>query len=67
MEKEKLDKFHYHEFIDRCSVIQDIIETHLRNHPIVDTLVIKDIDRVQYILSELYNYINDKKEKLKDK
>jgi hypothetical protein len=63
----KLDKYHYHEFIDRCSVIQDNIENHLRNHPVADKEIIDKIDFVQYILSKIYNDIAIKADNLKIK
>lgn len=53
-----LDRYHYHEFIDRCSVLQGIIEDYLLNHPVAivgDTK--KKIDEVQSILSDIYDDI----------
>lgn len=63
----KIDKYHYHEFIDRCSVIQDNIENHLRNHPIANKEIIKMIDSVQDILSQLYTNVAIKFDDLKNK
>ena len=63
----KLDKYHYHEFIDRCSVIQDNIENHLRNHPIANKKIIEKIDLIQYILSQLYNNVSIEFDNLKNK
>jgi hypothetical protein len=63
----KLDKYHYHEFIDRCSVIQDNIENNLRKHPVVNKEISDKIDAIQYILSELYNDISIKADNLKMK
>jgi len=41
----KIDKYHYHEFLDRCAVIQDNIEYFLREHPVANKTVIKKIIR----------------------
>ena len=33
-EKEELDEYHYHEFIDRSFITLEIIDAHLMNHPV---------------------------------
>jgi hypothetical protein len=32
--KELLDEFHYHEMLDRLSLVSSIIDTHLLQHPV---------------------------------
>lgn len=33
---EILDKFHYHEALDRTSLITDLLESHLLDHPAIE-------------------------------
>lgn len=35
-EKEELDEYHYHEFVDRTFIALEIIDSHLMNHPVCE-------------------------------
>jgi len=60
--KPKLDKFHYHEMLDRLHVIQSIIDDHLQQHPVakIETDVKELISEAQDKLSEAYQIIGSK-------
>jgi predicted protein tyrosine phosphatase len=51
--KPKLDKFHYHEMLDRLSVVMDITDRHLQQHPVakIDTEI---KDHISKAVDELY-------------
>jgi len=36
MSKEELDKFHYHEALDRASMLSDMVDTYLMSHPAIE-------------------------------
>lgn len=59
--KDKIDSYHYHEFIDRCDTIRTMIEELLSNHPVCNEDIINDIDIIQILLGELYNKVNTMK------
>jgi hypothetical protein len=52
----KLNKGHYHEIIDRISVVQDIIEVTLRQHHVIsiDAKALTEIDKIQLKLGKMY-------------
>ena len=58
----KINKGHYHEAVDRIIVTQQNIESNLRNHPLIynKKKYYKKIDKVQMILSKLYQKIGQK-------
>lgn len=56
MDKEnklKLDKFYYHEMLDRLSMVMDITDRHLQQHPVakIDTEI---KDHISKAVDELY-------------
>lgn len=59
----KLDKYHYHELLDRLHVIMSNIDTHLTQHPVLEleTEVSKLIEEAQTKLWEAYQLIGDKR------
>ena len=36
MSKEKLDKYHYHEAVDRAFMVLEIFNDHVAEHPVVE-------------------------------
>ena len=59
---DKLDKFHYHELLDRLHVIMTNIDTHLTQHPVLEleTEVNNLVEEAQTTLWEAYQLIGDK-------
>lgn len=59
----KLDKYHYHEALDRTNSIQEIIENMLSTHPAIEqnSKWKKKMAKVQNILGKLYQLIGEKK------
>ena len=59
---DKLDKFHYHELLDRLHVIMTNIDTHLTQHPVLEleTEVNNLVEEAQTKLWEAYQLIGDK-------
>ena len=45
MKNKKLDKFHYHEIMDRSFMVCSIIEDHLINHPVTDKKIRKRLEK----------------------
>lgn len=60
----KLDKFHYHEMLDRLHVIMLNIDTHIQNHPVIEKETeVKDLVNIaQNKLWEAYQIIGNKDE-----
>lgn len=60
----KLDKFHYHEMLDRLHVIMLNIDTHIQNHPVIEKETeVKDLVNIaQNKLGEAYQIIGNKDE-----
>lgn len=52
---EQLDKFHFHEFIDRCHLACSFIDDNLRNHPIATAKYKTYLDEAQNCLSAASN------------
>jgi len=61
-----LDKFHYHEALDRTHMINCIINEHLTNHPVIQNhkklLILTE--KVEEILSDIYQSIGSLEFKL---
>jgi hypothetical protein len=55
----KLDKFHYHEILDRISIIQSQIDDFVGNHPVVtrNKKYIKQINKAQKELGKVYQSV----------
>lgn len=58
----KLDKFHYHEALDRCDSVVNIIDMLLLHHPVIEhnkefKLM---VEKASEILSDLYQKIGEK-------
>jgi len=55
-EKIKLDEFHYHEALDRTSMVNEIINCTLVHHPVFEThkKLKKKIEKAQSILYQVY-------------
>ena len=60
--KIKLDKYHYHEMLDRLHVIQCMIDDHLQQHPVakIETDIKNLISEAQDKLSEAYQITGNK-------
>lgn len=60
---DKLDKYHYHELLDRLHVIMSNIDTHLTQHPVLEleTEVNNLVEEAQTKLWEAYQLIGDKR------
>jgi len=60
--KIKLDKFHYHEMLDRLHVIQCTIDDHLQQHPVakIETDVKDLISEAQDKLFEAYQIVGSR-------
>ena len=60
--KPKLDKFHYHEMLDRLHVVMSMIDDHLQQHPVAKIEIeIKDlISEAQDKLFEAYQIVGSK-------
>ena len=59
--KEKLDKFHYHEAIDRLYLIIDIGHTHLVEHPVIKKhkKAKKNVNKALKLLAETYQLVGN--------
>ena len=60
--KPKLTQFHYHEALDRSSVILDTIDRHLIQHPVckLDKEVAKLIEEAATKMFEAYQLLGDR-------
>jgi len=60
MSKEKLDKYHWHEALDRASVAQEMFDEHVRQHPAVEnTPELEEMaDKILDDMYALYNKIS---------
>lgn len=58
----EFDEFHYHEVIDRCHVINSMIDDHLLSHPVIDEDVRlrEKIEKAQRLISEVYQEVGGK-------
>jgi hypothetical protein len=52
--KIELDQFYYHEVLDRLSVINDIVERHLIEHPVCDKH-----NEIKFLIVKAQEYIAD--------
>ena len=59
--KPKLTEFHYHEALDRSSVILDTIDRHLIQHPVckLDKEVAKLVEDAAHKMFEAYQLLGD--------
>jgi hypothetical protein len=57
--KPQLDDFHYHEMLDRCSMMMEIIDNNLQQHPVakLDNEISKCISEAVDKLYEAYQII----------
>jgi len=57
--KEVLDEFHYHEAMDRCSLIADLIDSSLIQHPVfkVEKEVAEKVEEANMLLYEAYQLL----------
>jgi hypothetical protein len=57
--KKKLDKFHYHEALDRTDMMQSILQDGLADHPVIsqNATYTKFVKRAQRALGDLYQLI----------
>jgi len=57
-----LDKFHYHEMLDRLHVVMEIVDTHLQQHPVakIDNTLKDLISEAQDKLCEAYQLTGTK-------
>lgn len=57
-----LDKFHYHEMLDRIHVVMEIVDTHLQQHPAakIDNTLKDLISEAQDKLWEAYQLTGTK-------
>lgn len=60
--KDKLDKFHYHEVLDRTHMIRNIIDNELYNHPAISKKMKKHIDKVQILLGKVYQLAGSRRD-----
>jgi hypothetical protein len=54
MSKTLLDKYHYHEMLDRLSMVADMVETYCGNHPVAES-DIRIRSLVDKALEDLYD------------
>lgn len=56
MSKPKLDRFHYHEMLDRLHVIMHMADDHLQQHPVakIESEIGKHIDAAVTSLFQAY-------------
>lgn len=61
----KLDKFSYHETIDRSYMIACIVETHLQDHPVLKkhNKINKKVIKAVRLLGEAYQDLCNKSDK----
>lgn len=69
--KPELDQFHYHELLDRLSMVSEIVDKHLQQHPTakiettIGQLISEANDKLtkayQLIVQIRFNKFNDKK------
>ena len=59
--KTKLDKFHYHEALDRAYIVNDIVNEHLLDHPVISTHkpLKKKVKKAVRLLAEVYQEIGN--------
>lgn len=52
----KLDEFHYHEMVDRCSLIAETVSEHLLEHPAVqkEKQVKRKVEKAVELLFDAY-------------
>lgn len=56
----KITSYHWFEVLDRISVIQETIETYIRNHSVDDEHLKDIVDKAQECLGEAYQYAGNK-------
>ena len=59
--KLKLDRFHYHEALDRTYVVQNIITEHLLEHPVIQKHkdLKKRVEQAELLLAEVYQLVSN--------
>ena len=57
----KLDRFHYHEALDRTYVVQNIITEHLLEHPVIQKHkdLKKRVEQAELLLAEVYQLVSN--------
>ena len=57
--KKKLDKFHYHEALDRASIVVDIFDDHVLQHPVVQKhkKLKKKATKLVYAMADFYQLL----------
>ena len=62
--KVELDKFHYHEMLDRLHVVMSMIDDHLQQHPVakIETKIKDLISEAQDKLWEAYQLVGNKED-----
>ena len=62
--KVELDKFHYHEMLDRLHVVMSMIDDHLHQHPVakIETKIKDLISEAQDKLWEAYQLTGNKED-----
>ena len=62
--KVELDKFHYHEMLDRLHVVMSMIDDHLQQHPVakIETKIKDLISEAQDKLWEVYQLTGNKED-----
>jgi len=56
-----MDKFHYHEALDRSYLIGDLLTIHLSDHPVIETHkdLKKRVKKAEKLLAEVYQRIGN--------
>lgn len=57
--KDKLDKFHYHEMLDRLHIIMSTIDDHILQHPVckLEKEVSTKVDKALTLLFQAYQEV----------
>jgi hypothetical protein len=59
--KDKLDKFHYHEMLDRLHVVMSTIDNHILQHPVckLEKEVCTKVDEALTLLFQAYQEVGN--------
>lgn len=57
----KIDKFHYHEILDRTYIIEFMLDEHLLNHPVVQkhSILKKKLKKISSKLADVYQIVGN--------
>lgn len=60
--KNKLDKYSYHEALDRSYLFASLVDRELSNHPVIksDKKLSKKLDKIVTLMFEVYQEIGNK-------